>query len=154
MLRELLARVTPDLVVGSSVGAINGAYLAAGATQERIAQLEAIWRKLRRRDVFPFSLRSLVALFGRRNFMVDPGGMRGLLEENLPYRSFAQAAVPLHVVATDLLHGSAVRISEGSVVDAVLASSAIPGAFPPVRLGEHFLMDGAVASNTPIRTAL
>lgn len=154
MLRELLPHVTPDLVVGSSVGAINGAYLAAGATPERIAQLETIWRNLRRRDVFPFTLRGLVGLIGRRNFMVDPAGMRELLEENLPYRSFTEARVPLHVVATDLLHGSAVRISEGSVVDAVLASSAIPGAFPPVRLGGHFLMDGAVASNTPIRAAL
>ena len=155
MLRELLASgVVPDLIVGSSVGAINGAYLAGGATPERVERLEAIWRSLERRTVFPFTLRSLVGLLGRRNFMVDPAGIRSLLDDNLPYRDFAEAKLPLHVVATDVLHGAAVRVSEGSVVDAVLASCAIPGAFPPVRRGEHYLMDGAVASNTPIRTAI
>jgi NTE family protein len=154
MLRELLPYVAPELIVGSSVGAINGAYLAASPTLEQVERLAQIWRGLRRRDVFPITLRSMVGLLGRRNFMVDPGGMRSLLEENLPYQSFAQAAVPLHVVATDLLHGAAVRLSEGPVIEAVLASCAIPGAFPPVHLGEHYLMDGAVASNTPIHTAI
>jgi NTE family protein len=155
MLRELLARgVTPDLVVGSSVGAINGAYLAGSPTPQGVARLEALWRGLRRRDVFPVGLRSLAGLLGRRNFMVDSCGLRRLLEKNLPYQALESAALPLHVVATDLLGGAVVRLSAGPVVDAVLASCAIPAAFPPVRIGERYLMDGAVASNTPIRAAI
>lgn len=155
MLRELLADgVTPDLVVGSSVGAINGAYLAGSPTPQGVARLEALWRGLRRQDVFPVGLRSLAGLLGRRNFMVDACGLRRLLEQNLPYQALERAALPLHVVATDLLGGAVVRLSAGPVVDAVLASCAIPAAFPPVRIGERYLMDGAVASNTPIRAAM
>jgi NTE family protein len=126
MLRELLAHgVKPDFVVGSSVGAINGAYFAGAPTPEGVARLAAVWR-----------------------------GLRRLLEAHLPYRTLEAAAIPLHVVATDVLGGALVRLSSGPAVDAVLASCAIPGAFPPVRLGERHLVDGAVASNTPIRVAI
>ncbi|HYX66230.1 MAG TPA: patatin-like phospholipase family protein [Burkholderiales bacterium] len=155
MLRELLARdIVPDLIVGSSVGAINGAYLAGAPTASGVAQLERVWRGLSRREVFPLSWRSVLGLATRRDFIVDPGGVRQLLEANLPYREMEQAAVALHVVATDLLGGAAIRLSTGAVVEAVLASCAIPGAFPPVRIGERYLIDGAVASNTPIRVAI
>src|SRR5688572_24566733 len=82
MLRELLARdIRPDLVVGASVGAINGAYLAGNPTAEGVTRLEAIWRSLRRGDVFPIGWRTLIGLLGRRNFMVDSAGLRRLLEE-------------------------------------------------------------------------
>lgn len=155
MLRELLRRgVTPDFIVGSSVGAINGAYLAGAPTLQGVARLEALWRGLRRQDVFPVGLRSLIGLIGKRNFMVDSRGLRKVLEANLPYGTIEGAALPLHVVATDLLGGAVVRLSAGPVVDAVLASCAIPAAFPPVRIGERYLMDGAVASNTPVRAAM
>ncbi len=155
MLRELLAHgVKPDLIVGSSVGAINGAHLAGSPTLEGVARLEAVWRGLRRHDVFPVTLRSLVGLIGRRNYMVDSCGVRQLLEDNLPYKELQRASVPLHVVATDVLGGAAVRLSAGPAVEAVLASCAIPAAFAPVYVGERYLMDGAVASNTPIRVAM
>jgi NTE family protein len=155
MLRELLGQgIAPDLVVGSSVGAINGAYLAGAPTLQGVARLEALWRGLRRREVFPVTWRSALGLFARRDSVVDPNGLRRLLEENMPYGELERAALPLHVVATDLLGGAAVPLSSGPVVDAVLASCAIPAAFPPVRIGERFLVDGAVASNTPIRVAI
>lgn len=155
MLRELLAHgVKPDFVVGSSVGAINGAYFAGAPTPEGVARLAAVWRGLRRGEVFPITWRSAAgALFGR-TALVDPRGLRRLLEAHLPYRTLEAAAIPLHVVATDVLGGALVRLSSGPAVDAVLASCAIPGAFPPVRLGERHLVDGAVASNTPIRVAI
>jgi NTE family protein len=154
MLRGLLAAgVVPDLVVGSSVGAINGAYLAGAPTLEGLERLEAIWRGLRRPDVFPVTWLSIISLLSHRDFVVEPDGLRRLLEEHLPYRELERAAVPMHVVATDQLGGGTVRLSTGSAVEAVLASCAMPAAFPPVRIGERFLIDGAVASNTPIRIA-
>lgn len=155
MLRALVAYgIVPDLVVGSSVGAINGACFAGSPNAEGVAQLAAIWRGLRRSEVFPITWRSLFGLLARGDSVVDPGGLHGLIEQRLPYRTIEQAAVPLHVVATDLLGGDAVRLSSGPVVDAVLASCAIPGAFPPVRIGERHLIDGAVASHTPIGVAI
>lgn len=155
MLRELLAHgVTPDLVVGSSVGAINGAYLAGTPSVEGVQRLEALWRGLRRRQVFPITWRSMMGAITRHGSLVDPRGLQQLLETHLPYRELEHATLPLHIVATDLLGGSLVKLSSGSVTDAVLASCAIPGAFPSVRIGEHHLVDGAVASNTPIAVAV
>ena len=62
--------------------------------------------------------------------------------------------MPLHIVASDMLTGEEVLLSSGSVVDAVLASAAIPGVFPPVRIDTRLLVDGGVANNTPISTAI
>jgi NTE family protein len=155
MLRALVAYgIVPDLIVGSSVGAVNGAYFAGMPSAEGVAQLEAIWRSLRRREVFPVTWRSLLGLLTHRNFVVDPGGLRRIIEDRLPYRELEHAAIPLHVVATDLIAGGSVRLSSGPAVEAVLASCAIPAAFPPVRIGERYLIDGAVASNTPISIAV
>ncbi|MBB5271240.1 patatin-like phospholipase family protein [Quisquiliibacterium transsilvanicum] len=154
MLRALVAHgVAPDLVVGSSVGAINGAYFAGAPNAGGVARLEAIWRGLRRSEVFAIGWRGALGLL-RRGSAVDPRGLRRLVEEHLSYRTIEQAALPLHLVATDLMGGGTVRLSSGPVVDAVLASCAIPAAFPPVRIGEHYLIDGAVASNTPISVAV
>lgn len=155
MLRELVASgIVPDLVVGSSAGAINGAYFAGAPDAQGVARLEAVWRGLRRSEVFPLGWRSLFGLAGRRDGIVDPAGLRDLLARHLAYGEIEKAAIPLHVVATDLLHGVTVRLSQGPVVEAVLASCAIPAAFPPVRLGERFLVDGAIAANTPIGVAV
>ena len=155
MLRALVAHgLVPDLVVGSSVGAINGAYYAGEPNRQGIARLEAIWRSLRRSEVFPVGWRIMLALLAPDNFLIDPAGLRRIIEERLPYRALEQALIPLHVVATDILAGTSVRLSKGPVLEALLASCAIPAAFPPVRIGERHLIDGAVASNTPISLAV
>ncbi|HZM35448.1 MAG TPA: patatin-like phospholipase family protein, partial [Burkholderiales bacterium] len=141
MLRALVAHgIVPDLVVGSSVGAINGAYFAGAPDAQGVAKLESIWRSLRRREVFPFTWRSLLGLLARRNFVVDPCGLRGVIEQHLPYLDLESAAIPVHVVATDFIAGGSVRLSSGPALEAVLASCAIPAAFPPVRIGERFLI--------------
>ena len=155
MLRELLAQgVKPDLVVGSSAGAINAAYLAGSPSRAGIERLETLWRGLQRADVFPLTWRGMLGALTRRSAPLDPGGLRRLLETHLPRRELEGTPVPLHVVATDLLGGGLVTLSRGSAIEAVLASCAIPGAFPSVHIGERELVDGAVASNTPIRTAV
>lgn len=155
MLQALLAwGETPNLVVGASAGAINGAFFAAEPTAKGVAKLERVWCGLRRRDVFPFSLQSLFGLMGRRGHLVDPRGLRQLLERHLPYERLEDAPMPVHIVASDMATGSEVLLSSGPVVDAVLASAAIPGVFPPVPIGGRMLVDGGVANNTPISTAI
>jgi len=155
MLRALAARgVRPDMVVGASVGAINGAYFAGAPDDEGVTRLAELWCGLRRSEVFPLAWQGVLGLMGTRNFAIDPSGLRRLLENHLPYERLEQARVPVHVVATDLISGGTVRLSEGPVVDAVLASCAIPAVFPAVKLGERYLIDGAVASNTPISVAV
>lgn len=155
MLRALVAQgVKPDWVVGSSVGAINGAYFAGDPSAAGVGALEAVWRGLHRSEVFPLAWRGVLGLLGVSKHMVDPAGLNRLLTQHLPCQRFEDTQVPLHVVATDLLGGGTVRLSSGSLIDAVLASCAIPAIFPPVWRDGRYLMDGAIASNTPISLAV
>jgi NTE family protein len=156
MLRALVAAgARADFVVGASAGAINAAYFAGAPTAEGVASLERVWRGLERSDVFPVSLLGggLGAL-GLRRYLVDPGALRRLLARHLPTRDLARTALPCHVVATDATSGEEVVLSSGPAVEAVLASAAIPGIFPPVEIGGRHLIDGGIANNTPISTAV
>lgn len=155
MLRELvLGGVRFDIVVGSSAGAINGAFFAQNPTLDGVRQLEAIWRGIRRSDVMPMRFSTLLNLALQRDYLCDGMALRGLLARNLPYGDIENTKLALHIVATDMLSGHEVILSKGPVIDAVLASAAIPGIFPPVRLGGRLLMDGGVASNAPISAAI
>jgi NTE family protein len=158
MLRALAAvGLKPDLIVGSSAGAINGAYFAADPTPDGVEQLERLWRDIKRSDILPLGIRDLLRLAwqrGRSGHMVEATGLRRLLERHLSYRLIEGARVPLHVVATDRALGSEVLISSGPVIDAVLASTAIPGVYPPVNLDGRELIDGGVCANTPIAAAI
>ncbi len=146
--------IAADLVVGSSVGAINGAYYAGDPTMKGVLRLEAIWRSLRRRDVFPVTWRTLLGFLWRRDFLIPHDGIRKLIDENLPYRNLQDARLPVHIVTTDIISGESVVLSEGPAADAIVASTAIPGAFTPVRYHDHYLADGAISSNTPITVAV
>jgi NTE family protein len=155
MLQALLAwGEQPAFIVGVSAGAINGAYFAADPTVAGAQRLEQLWCELRRGDVFPINLGSIIGLLRRRDHLVSSTRLRRLLEDQLPYRQLKDAALPMHIVASNLLTGDEVCLSSGSVIDAVLASTAIPGVFPPVQVGGQWLVDGGVANNTPISTAV
>ena len=153
MLRSLVsAGVRPDLVVGASVGALNASYFAGLPSAEGVANLARIWSQLRRSDIFPFTLAAAFGLIRHPGNVVDPGGLRRLIETNLPFRRIEDAQVPLHIMATNQ-QGQAVRLSRGSAVEAILASTAIPAIFPPVEIESEALMDGAIAANTPMLMA-
>jgi len=153
---QSLARhgVVADMVVGSSVGALNGAYYAGDPSLTGILRLAAIWRGLRRRDVFPINWRTLFSFIWRRDFLVPHDGIRKLIDDHLPYRNLQEARLPIHIVTTDIPTGDSVVLSEGSAADAIVASTAIPGAFPPVHYKNSYLADGAISSNTPVRIAV
>jgi NTE family protein len=155
MLHSLASRgITADMVVGSSVGALNGAYYAGNPTLEGIQRLDAIWHGLRRNDVFPLSWRTIVGFLYRRDFLVESGALRQLVDENLGYRNLQDAKLPVHIVATDILTGGTVVMSEGPAVEAIIASAAVPGAFAPIHFNGLYLADGAVSSDTPVTVAV
>jgi NTE family protein len=143
-----------DFVVGASVGAINAAYFVADPSAAGARKLEAIWRTITRNDVMPVTLATAMNLVRRRGYLFDNIRLRALLERYIPYRFLEEAEIPVHVVATDVLSGDEVVLSEGPVVEAILASAAIPGIFPPVHIGGRDLVDGGVANNTPISIAI
>ena len=147
--------ITPDLIVGSSVGAINAAYVAGHPGPQGVNELAAVWTGLRREDIFPTSpLRAFHALSGRRSSVADPAPLRKLIERHLGYERLEDAAWPVSVVATEVMTGREVVLSRGSAVDAVMASAALPAIFPPVSFEDHMLMDGGVVNNTPISVAV
>lgn len=155
MLRSLARRrIAADMVVGSSVGALNGANYAGDPTIEGIRRLETIWRALRRRDVFPLTLKTMIGFMYRRDFLVTSDGLRQLVNRNLPYLNLEDAPIPIHIVTTDILAGRTVVLSKGSAAQAIIASAAIPEAFAPVQHGDLYLADGAVSSNTPVKVAV
>jgi NTE family protein len=146
--------IVADMACGSSVGAINAAYYAGNPTIEGIRKLEAIWRGLRRQDVFPISLGALFGFIRRRDFLITSGGLKELIETHLPYRNLEDARIPVFIAATDIISAETVVLSKGSACDAILASTAIPAAFAPVQIQHLFLADGAISSNTPARVAV
>jgi NTE family protein len=157
MLRALYDRnIKPDLIVGTSVGAVNGAFIASRPfTSSTTDELAEIWRGLGRGQVFPLNpLTGFLGFFGARTHLVPERGLRELLLQHIEFRCLEQANVPFHVITTDVLTGSEVRLSRGPALDAVMASAAIPGVFPPVDWGHRHLMDGGIANHAPISDAL
>ena len=156
MLQALIASgIRPDLIVGTSVGAINGAWLAGAHTESDLEILADIWRQLNRNDVFSISpITGLLGLAGLGKHLVPDRGLRRLLRKHLRFETLEDAPTPLYVVATDVLTGIDVRLSQGNAIDAVMASAAIPGIFPPVLIDGQMLMDGGVVDNTPISHAV
>lgn len=147
--------VSADLLVGTSAGALNAAYLAGRPWPEGIDELAGLWRSVRRDDIFPVHpLTALRALVGHRDHLVPSDRLRRLLQRHLPYERLERAAIPVRIVATEVTTGAEVVLRQGSAVDAVLASVAISGVFPPVRIGARDLMDGGVCNNVPVSVAL
>jgi len=146
--------VVPDLLVGSSVGALNAAFLAGHPGRPGIESLARVWCGLSRHDVFPTSARRVAgAIVRRSNALADPRRLRALLEQQLGYERLEDAPWPVSVVATEVMTGREVVLSAGPAVDAVMASAALPAVFPPVEVDGHLLMDGGVVNNTPISIA-
>jgi NTE family protein len=157
MLRALYERgIRPDVIVGTSAGALNGAFIASRTQTVATAdELADVWRGLRRGSVFPLDpLRGLLGFIGGRDHLVPSRGLRRLIERHTDHDLIEHLPIPLHVVAVDVVSGEEVLLSAGSLCDAILASAAIPGVFAPVTWGERLLMDGGVANNAPISHAV
>ncbi|AIY43477.1 serine protease [Collimonas arenae] len=156
MLRELIASgISPDFLVGASAGAINSVFFAYQPHAAGTTRLEFLWRGIRRQQIMPWSILSVLGAFrAQGTHLVSSTKLRELLYEHFGNRKLEETDLPVYVVATEMKTGNEVVISSGSAVDAVLASTAIPGVFPPVALDGHMLIDGGVANNTPISTAI
>lgn len=157
MLRAVYERgIAADLLVGTSAGALNAAFVASRPqTVATSNELARVWQGLQREDIFPVSLSTLFGgLCGRRDHLVPDRGLRRLVRRHVEFQDIAEAAIPLHVVAFDVNEGCEVLLSEGPAVDVIAATAAVPGVLPPVRIGKRQLIDGGVANNTPISHAV
>jgi NTE family protein len=145
ILRVLIeAGLTPDVITGTSIGAVVGGCWAAS----RLDELEEFARSLTRRSVFSlmdFSLGGRGLISGDRLGRRLEDGMADFRIENLPVKYAA--------VATEISTGHEVWLTQGSLVRAMRASYAIPGIFEPVKVGERWLMDGVLVNPIPVTTA-
>lgn len=156
MLRALAdAGIQPDVVTGTSVGALNGAVLAdAGDATQAADALLSTWTGLSTADVFPGSAIARAIRTARGLSVFPDAGLRRVIRDVLgPRPTFEALALPFAAVATSVLTGHANAFARGDLVDPLLASAAIPGLLPTVDIDGHPYWDGGVASNIPLLAA-
>lgn len=136
-----------DFVIGSSIGALNGACIAAGMSPIELAKL---WLGMRRRDVIHWNWRGLLQPYRYPGlYTLDP--LRDLLRRTLPKIRFEQLPLPLTIVTTELQGACPVYWSgSGDIIEPILASMSLPVAFPPVEIAGRQLVDGGFANNVPL----
>lgn len=145
--------LAPDLLVGTSAGALNAAFMGGGFTPARIAELAEIWRSIRTADVFAgLGLWSGVRALLGWGTLASPARLRSIVDRHLP-ATHAELAIPATVVAADHATGKAVLLSHGDLRTNVMASAAIPGVFPPVTSGDQVLLDGGIVAHVPVLPA-
>jgi NTE family protein len=156
MLRALLEHgILPDVVIGTSAGALNGAAVAYAPNLTGVAQLAAVWEQLQADHVFPGGrIHRAWNIVRRGTHLFDNDGLAALIHHSTPARSFSDLEIPLRVIATDLDTGEEVVIARGPLKPALLASTALPGVFPIVVHCGRRLVDGGVVNNVPLWHAL
>lgn len=156
MLRALLERkITPDLVVGTSVGAINGAAIASRPSLEMVDRLREVWCSADDEKIFGGSfLTGALSLFRSRTHLHSNQPLRALIGRLVDVEKIEELEVAFQCVAASIERAAEHWFDSGPVADAVLASSAVPGVLPPVEIdGEHFV-DGGVVNSIPISRAV
>jgi NTE family protein len=156
MLRALAERgIRPDLVMGCSVGALNGAFFAADPTVAGTQRLQQIWMSLDRQQVFGESvLGRMTTLIRHGTYLHANAPLRRLIENALPGMRIEDLPIRFECVAASVERAAAHWFDRGPLVDAVLASCAVPGLLPPVEIdGEHFL-DGGIVYSVPVGPAV
>ena len=147
--------IAPDLVLGTSVGAINGAAFAADPTVEGVERLAAMWTSMQDGDVFTGSLLGRMATLARsRTHLHDSAPLRALLAAGLGDARIEDLAVPFQCVAASIERAGEHWFTEGPVVDAVVASASVPGLLPPAEIGGEHFIDGGIVNSIPVNRAV
>jgi len=132
--------IFPDIISGTSAGALAGVLYADGYTPREILHLMNSGSRLNfMRPAFP------------REGLLQIGGIINILKSSLRAKTFEELKIPLYVTATDLNNGKAEYFSKGSLIDPVIASASIPVLFQPVQINNIFYVDGGVLDNLPVR---
>ncbi|HMS25658.1 MAG TPA: patatin-like phospholipase family protein [Acidimicrobiia bacterium] len=147
--------ITPDILVGTSVGALNAAAVATNPTLEGVSDLAHLWRSLTSADIFPGGNLSRAWNIARRGtYLVENSGLARVIERATSIRDISDLQLPIRIVACDLATGEEIVLCRGPLKDALLASAALPGVFPPINLDGRVLVDGGVVDAVPIWHAL
>jgi NTE family protein len=156
MLRALFrAGFRPDLVVGTSIGAVNGALVAADPSEAVTERLVRLWTSPEAASVYGDSIGRQVRRFAARTHLHSPRPLRRLLEGELGEQTaFADLKIPFRCCAASIERAAEHWFTEGPLVPAVLASSAVPGLLPPVVIDGGHYIDGGVVNSIPVGRAV
>ena len=158
MLRALFERgITPDLVLGTSVGALNGAMVARDPTPAVIDQLTTLWRGASEngREVYgDRRLRTVRRAVSTGTHIYSAGPLKKRLAEELGDITFEELPVRFQVCAASIERAAEHWFDSGPVVDAVVASAAVPGLLPPARVGDEHYLDGGIVNSIPLGRAV
>ncbi|MCW2141323.1 NTE family protein [Actinoplanes cyaneus] len=156
MLRALFrAGFRPDLVVGTSIGAVNGALVAAEPGEAVTDRLVRLWASPEAAAVYGDSIGRQLRRFAARTHLHSPLPLRRLLEGELgETATFADLKVPFHCCAASIERAAEHWFDSGPLVDAVLASSAVPGLLPPIEIEDEHFVDGGIVNSIPISEAV
>jgi len=155
MLRALLeAGIVPDVILGTSVGAVNGAVIAADPSDVGVAKLADLWQQMANAGVFGETVLARAATLAKhRTHLYSAAPLRRQLHEHLP-QSFEELDLPFQCVAASIERAGAHWFSSGDLTQAVLASCAVPGLLPPVKIGDEHFLDGGLVHSIPVGRAL
>ena len=155
MLRALFERrIEPDLVLGCSVGALNGAAIATDPSLVMVGRLQEMWRGLAGENVMPTGMFPAVQLARKGVSIHDNDNLRRVIESVLRERRFEDLEVPFQCVATALVEGTETWFDSGALLDPIIASSAIPAVYPPVEIEGVKYLDGAIVNDVPVSRAV
>jgi NTE family protein len=155
-LRALIERdIVPDAVIGCSVGSLNGAAIAGEPTVRETERLAELWKSLGKQDIFPSPSRTRGPWLFIRNGLsaYSDHGLKNVIAKWMQVRDFADCMIPFYAVATALHSGLEHWFHRGDLVQALLASTALPGFLPPVRIEDEDFIDGGVVNNVPVSKA-
>jgi NTE family protein len=156
MLRSLVeADIRPDVVIGTSIGAFNGAVFAGEPTAAGIARLADLWSEVAASDLLGANVIQRARILARLRVAIqDPEPLRDLLVRTLPVGTFEELEVSFECVAASIERAAEHWFTTGTLVEALLASAAVPGLFPPIEIeGEHFY-DGGLVNSVPVDRAV
>jgi NTE family protein len=156
MLRALVEHdLAPDVIVGCSVGAVNGVAFAQDPSLVGVAKLEQLWRSLDGKEIMRSRWVPPAVQVARRGVAIaDNDGLRRALVAALEVERFEELRVPFECVATDLVGAREVWFSSGPLVEPILASAALPSVYPPVEIDGVRYIDGAVVNDIPVSRAV
>lgn len=155
MVRALYdAGIRPDLVVGTSIGALNGVVLAALPPEEATERLTELWSSPAARDVFRASVARQVGQLVRTGTHAHSAAPLRALLEPIEDLTFEDLPIPFQCCAASIERAAEQWFAEGPLIDAVLASCAVPGLLPPVRIGDEHYLDGGLVNSIPVARAL
>ena len=155
MLKALAERgVTPDLILGTSVGAINGAMFAAEASAEGVERLAELWLGSQLSELTTAAVVRRIGTLARSGTHLESlDAARRRLADALPVERVEQLPVSFQCVAASIERAAEHWFTTGDLADVVLASCAVPGILPPVRIGDEHFIDGGIVNSIPVGRA-